>query len=44
MKFNKAKLNINNIKGKGKEMDCNKDLFPTQPTINPHSIAFLDSK
>ena len=42
-KLNQAGSNIENMKGKGKEMDYNKGQFPTQPVINPRNVAFLDS-
>ena len=42
-KLNQAESNIDNMKGKGKEMDYNKGRFPTQPVINPRNVAFLDS-
>ena len=42
-KLNQDGSNIENMKGKGKEMDYNKGWFPTQPVINPRNVAFLDS-
>ena len=39
--FNQASSNIDKMKGKGEEMDYNKDRFLTQPVINPHNVAFL---
>ena len=42
-KLNQAGSNIDNMKGKGKEMDYNKGRFPTQPAINPRNVAFLNS-
>ena len=40
-RLNQAGSNIDNMKGKGKEMDYNKGRFPTQPPINPRHVAFL---
>ena len=43
VKLNRVGSNINNIKGKGKEMNYSSGHFPTQPPINPHDMNFLDS-
>ena len=40
-KLNQTASNIDNMKGKGKELDYNKVWFTTQPIINPRNVAFL---